>query len=261
MAWGGMNDNLPTFVVLPDSRGFAPNGPGNWTAGFLPATHQGTMIRASAANPIAGIYFHPRSARFINRASEAAGLDVLKQLNRQHEADRTGDSQLEARIHSYELAAKLQTSAPEVLDLSGESARTLARYGLDLPITEDFGRNCLVARRLLERGVRFVQVWSGADNGFPRRNWDSHEDIARDHETMAREHGSPGGRAAHGLEGARPAGRYHRYLDHRVRPHAMQPRNKGARSQSLHVHKLAGRRRNSRRRHARRQRRVVVQSG
>ena len=96
----------------------------------------------------------------------------------------SGDSRLEARIASYELAARLQLSAPEVLDLSREPAATRSLYGLDNPVTEDFGRNCLIARRLLERGVRFVQVWSGADNGFPRRNWDSHEDLARDHGDM-----------------------------------------------------------------------------
>ena len=98
--------------------------------------------------------------------------------------DRAGDSRLEARISAYELAAKLQLSAPEVLDISPETPATRNLYGLDEKITEDFGRNCLIARRLLERGVRFVQVWSGADNGFPRRNWDSHEDIARDHGDM-----------------------------------------------------------------------------
>ncbi|HVU87855.1 MAG TPA: DUF1501 domain-containing protein [Pirellulales bacterium] len=187
---GSMTGDLPTFVVLPDGRGFAPNGPGNWTAGFLPATHQGTMIRPAAANPIADL-FPPAAAKFINRASEAAGLAVLGELNRAHEAARPGDSQLEARIRSYELAAQLQTSAPEVLDLSKENARTVDEYGLNDPVTEDFGRNCLVARRLLERGVRFVQVWSGADNGFPRRNWDSHEDIARDHATMGRSMDQP----------------------------------------------------------------------
>jgi hypothetical protein len=181
---GSMSADLPTFVVLPDSRGFAPNGPGNWTAGFLPAAHQGTMIRPGAVNPIADL-FPPATAKFIRRESETAGLELLARLNRAHEASRQGDSQLDARIRSYELAARLQTSAPEVLDLADESARTLEQYGLNQPVTEDFGRNCLVARRLLERGVRFVQVWSGADNGFPRRNWDSHEDIARDHATMA----------------------------------------------------------------------------
>lgn len=180
---GNMNDNLPTFVVLPDSRGFAPNGPGNWSAGFLPAAHQGTMVRPSAKNPIADLN-PPAGAEFITSESESAGLDLLRELNAEHLATREGDSRLDARIASYELAARLQLSAPEVLDLSDETASTLSLYGLDQPLTEDFGRNCLVARRLLERGVRLVQVWSGADNGFPRRNWDSHEDIAKDHGDM-----------------------------------------------------------------------------
>lgn len=180
---GNMNDNLPTFVVLPDMRGFAPNGPGNWSAGFLPAAHQGTLLRPGAKNPIADLH-PPASAGFITPDSEAAGLELLQALNREHLAQRPGDSRLDARIASYELAAKLQLSAPEVLDLAGETEATLRLYGLDQPATADFGRNCLVARRLLERGVRFVQVWSGADNGFPRRNWDSHEDIFKDHGDM-----------------------------------------------------------------------------
>jgi len=179
---GSLNDNLPTFVVLPDTRGFAPNGPANWSAGFLPASHQGTMVRPGSANPIFDLY--PPKSPDINTASESEGLALLNQLNRGHQATREGDSRLNGRIESYELAAKLQLSAPEVLDLSGESETTKRLYGMDRKITEDFGRNCLVARRLLERGVRFVQVWSGADNGFPRRNWDSHEDLARDHLDM-----------------------------------------------------------------------------
>lgn len=182
---GSLNENLPTFVVLPDSRGFAPNGPGNWSAGFLPAAYQGTMIRPGAKNPIADL-FPPEAARYITPASDAAGLEALSQINRQHLHERGGDTRLEARIASYEMAARLQLSAPEVLDLSGESAATRRLYGLDDKATEDFGRNCLIARRLLERGVRFVQVWSGADNGFPRRNWDSHEELARDHGEMGR---------------------------------------------------------------------------
>jgi hypothetical protein len=181
---GTMNQNLPTFIVLPDSRGFAPNGPGNWSAGFLPAAHQGTLIRASNANPIFDL-FAPKDAKFISSASEKQTWNLLREMNREHMASREGDSRLEARIASYEMAAKLQVSAPEVLDIKGESAATRKLYGLDDPATEDFGRNCLVARRLLERGVRFVQVWSGADNGFPRRNWDSHENIAKDHADMA----------------------------------------------------------------------------
>ncbi len=180
---GTLNENLPTFLVLPDKRGFAPNGPGNWTAGFLPAAHQGTLIRASDANPIFDL-FPPKGAGYISAKSEADTWGLLREMNRDHLAGREGDSRLEARIASYEMAARLQLSAPEVLNIDSESAATKKLYGLDQPITEDFGRNCLVARRLLERGVRFVQVWSGADNGFPRRNWDSHENIARDHLEM-----------------------------------------------------------------------------
>ncbi|MEW4570850.1 DUF1501 domain-containing protein [Tautonia sp. JC769] len=181
---GSLNENLPTFVVLPDSRGFAPNGPANWAAGFLPAEHQGTMIRPSAPRPIRSLF--PPETEFIDPEAERDGRDVLARLNRDHADDRPGDSRLDARIASYELAARLQLSAPEVLDLSGETEATRRLYGLDEEITADFGRNCLIARRLLERGVRFVQLWSGADNGFPRRNWDSHEDLERDHGDMAR---------------------------------------------------------------------------
>jgi hypothetical protein len=187
---GSMNHDLPTFVVLPDKRGFAPNGPGNWSAGFLPATHQGTLIKPSAKNPIADL-FPSEDAKFVTRDSEQQGRNLLQELNREHLQSREGDSRLDARIASYELAAKLQTSAPEVLDISKETAETHKLYGLDEPITEDFGRNCLVARRLLERGVRFVEVWSGADNGFPRRNWDSHEDIKKDHGDMGRSMDKP----------------------------------------------------------------------
>jgi hypothetical protein len=176
---GSLNDNLPAFVVLPDARGFAPNGPANWSAGFLPASSQGTMIRASDRNPIADLF--PAPNNYITRQSEAEGQALLRQLNRRHQQAHPGDSRLEARIATYELAARLQLSAPEVLDVSRESAATRRLYGLGERVTEDFGRNCLIARRLLERGVRFVQVWSGADNGFPRRNWDSHEDLRRDH--------------------------------------------------------------------------------
>lgn len=180
---GSMNEDLPTFVVLPDKRGFAPNGPQNWQAGFLPASQQGTMIRPSAKNPIADL-FPPKG--YVTSESEKETLDLLKKLNSDYKTGREGDSRLEARIKSYEMAARLQLSAPEVLDLSKETQKTKAMYGMDDPENEDFGRNCLVARRLLEKGVRFVQVWSGADNGFPRRNWDSHEAIEKDHGLLGR---------------------------------------------------------------------------
>ncbi len=181
---GSLTDNLPTFVVLPDVRGLAPNGAGNWSAGFLPATHQGTMIGVGKRNPIYDL-FPPRSAPFITPESESEPHRLLQELNRAHLAARPGDSRLDARIASYELAAKLQLSAPEVLDISSESEATRKLYGLDEKPTEDFGQRCLITRRLLERGVRFVQVWSGADNGIPRRNWDSHEDLPKDHLDMA----------------------------------------------------------------------------
>jgi len=181
-ALGSMTQDLPAFVVLPDSRGFAPNGPANWSAAFLPASFQGTMLRPSDRNPIFDLF--PSANNYVTPDAERDGLRLLQQMNRRHQETRPGDSRLDARIQTYELAARLQLSAPEVLDIAGETEATRRLYGLDRPITEEFGRNCLIARRLLERGVRFVQIWSGADNGFPRRNWDSHEDIARDHWDM-----------------------------------------------------------------------------
>jgi hypothetical protein len=179
---GRLTDDLPAFVVLPDSRGYAPNGPANWSAAFLPAAHQGTTVRPSDRIPIADLF--PAANGYITRDSEAEGLALMQHMNREHQEQRPGDSRLDARIASYEMAARLQLSAPEVLDIARETDATRRLYGLDRPITEEFGRHCLIARRLLERGVRFVQLWSGADNGFPRRNWDSHEDIRRDHGDM-----------------------------------------------------------------------------
>jgi len=194
-ALGAESENLPSFVVLPDHRGFASNGPKNWDTAFLPARYQGTIIRPGLRNPIADLKADPDS--FVTPQGDREGLELLKTLNRKHQQPSRGDSRLEARIRSYELAAQLQLSAPEALDISGEPKHVLKLYGLDAPRTgfpaqinvpEEityFGRKCLVARRLLERGVRFVQIWSGCDNGFPRRNWDSHEDIARDHGPLA----------------------------------------------------------------------------
>jgi hypothetical protein len=176
-ALGRLSDNLPTFVVLPDPRGLPYNQVGNFSSGFLPMAHQGTIIRPTAAIPIADLY-PPQGAKHISRQSEADGLKLLEQLNRGHLADNAGDSRLEARIASYELAAKMQLSAPEVLDLSKEPQTIHRLYGTDEPATADFARNCLTARRMLERGVRFVQVWSGM--GGPSKNWDNHTDIPKE---------------------------------------------------------------------------------
>jgi hypothetical protein len=174
---GRLTDNLPTFVVLPDSRGLPYNQAGNFSSGFLPMAHQGTIIRPTAPVPISDLYA-PKSATYISRQSEADGLKLLEQLNREHLAENPGDSRLEGRIASYELAARMQLSAPEVLDLSKETKSIHHLYGTDDPVTADFARNCLTARRLVERGVRFVQVWSGM--GGPKNNWDNHADIPKE---------------------------------------------------------------------------------
>lgn len=194
-ALGSINENLPTFVVLPDHRGFASNGPKNWGAAFLPASSQGTAIFPQRENPIEDLI--PR-ADYVTSQGDQDGLDLIGKLNRRFQDTRQGDSRLEARVRAYELAASMQLSAPDALDISNEPKHVMKAYGLDkmgskysdtinpAEEAEYFGRKCLIARRLLERGVRFVQIWSGNDNSFPRRNWDSHEDIKRDHGPLAR---------------------------------------------------------------------------
>ncbi|MBI4327772.1 MAG: DUF1501 domain-containing protein [Chloroflexi bacterium] len=193
---GSLNENLPAFVVLPDHRGFASNGPKNWDSAFLPPQHAGTIIYPGRENPISDLFADKRG-EFITPRSEAAAQALLSQLNRGHADEREGDARLDARIRSYELAAKMQLAAPEALDISKEPDSILDLYGInrttkvwpkEINAAEEmdyFGRKCLVARRLIEREVRFVQVWSGNDNGFPRRNWDSHEDVRRDHSPLA----------------------------------------------------------------------------
>jgi hypothetical protein len=181
-ALGALNDNLPTFVVMPDPKGLPYNQKGNFSSGFLPVAHQGTIINASAPTPINDL-FPPASAKFIKPESEKATLDLLRHMNRDHLERWPGDSRLEGRIAAYELAAKLQLSAPGVLDIGDESEATKKLYGLDDKTTEEFGRRCLIARRMLERGVRFVQLWSGA--GGPTNNWDNHANIRRELPPMA----------------------------------------------------------------------------
>jgi len=180
---GSEQDNLPAFVVLPDPRGLPPGGIINWGAGFLPAVHQGTMIEAASDRPAIADLF-PTDSHKWSQAGEQEGLNFLKELNSIHANDRSGDSQLDARISAYELAARLQLSVPEVSDLSGETAATLERFQVDHEEIGPFGRQCLLARRLIERGVRFVQIYCGAENTTAKKirpNWDSHEDLVRDH--------------------------------------------------------------------------------
>ncbi len=193
---GRLTDNLPTFVVLPDARGLPYNQKGNFSAGFLPVAHAGTILNAGGNPPIPDLTPSPK-ANFVTPDADKDGLELLSKLNRDHAATRPGDSRLDARIESYEMAAKMQQSAPEALDLSKETAATRKLYGLDVPPTADFGRRCLLARRLLERGVRFVQVWSGA--GGPTNNWDNHGDILKELPPMAKSVDQPAAALLHDL--------------------------------------------------------------
>ena len=162
---GSENKDLPGFVVMGDRRGSTIGGAGVWGNGFLPAAYQGTLFR-NGATPIVDLN---RSADMTN-AQQRAELDLLKWVNEKHAAERSNTGELDARIASYELAFRMQTKAPELVDLSRESDATRKLYGLDDPLTEPFGRQCLLARRMVERGVRFVKLLHGAGGD----RWDDH---------------------------------------------------------------------------------------
>ncbi|MDX1980157.1 MAG: DUF1501 domain-containing protein [Bryobacteraceae bacterium] len=173
---GTENQNLPGFVVL--LEGGVRSGPAVYGQGFLPAAYQGTTFRPGR-NPILNL----SSAAGLKQDEQRDMLDTLKSLNEQHLAARGGDSELAARIASYELAFRMQMSAPEATDIGSESEATRRLYGLDDPVSADFGGRCLLARRLVERGVRFVQVWSG--NGMNATDWDGHIACDRNHQAKA----------------------------------------------------------------------------
>jgi hypothetical protein len=177
---GSENQDLPTFVVLPDPRGLPAGGSINWTSGFLPATHQGVAFRASG-EPIVDLY----PPEGVSSGHRRRGLEVLEAMNREFLRSNPGDSSISARIRSYELAGRMQASIPEVIGFDSEPPATRTLYGLDRPETAGFGRNCLLARRLLERGVRFVQLFHGGAFGSPRINWDAHEDLVENHTKQA----------------------------------------------------------------------------
>jgi hypothetical protein len=169
---GTENDNLPAFVVMLDHpRSQVAGGPRNWGTGFMPAVHQGTRIEGGS-QPIANLSTPAEVGDFRQRNK----LELLTALNRRHQETRFDQSELDARIRSYELAFRMQAEAPEAIDLGNESAETLALYGLGDPTTETTGRLCLLARRLVERGVRFIQIYCGAGS-----RWDSHSDIETNH--------------------------------------------------------------------------------
>jgi hypothetical protein len=185
---GSLADNVPAYVVLPDSRGVPYNGVSGFTSGFLPANHQGMVIRAGAPQPITHLA-PPATAKHITPQSRADALDLLREMNEAHAALRPEDSRLRARMDSYELAARLQLAAPGLLDLASETEATKRSYGLNQPETADFARNCLVARRMIERGVRFVQVFSGHGGGSS--NWDNHTSIPNELGFIARSMDQP----------------------------------------------------------------------
>jgi hypothetical protein len=174
-ALGSLADNVPAFVVLPDARGLPYNGRSAFASGFLPSNHQGTVVHAGSPRPITHL-LPPSDATHVTAASRDEGLALLREMNAIHAAAHPGDGQLTARLATYELAARMQLAAPDLLDIGAESGSARRAYGLDQPHTADFGRRCLLARRMIERGVRFVQVWSG--HGGASGNWDNHEDIA-----------------------------------------------------------------------------------
>lgn len=174
---GNLTDELPNFVVLTDPKGLPYNQKGPFSSGFLPAVNQGTIIRAAAEMPV-GDLFADKKYAFATPAADRAGFDVLKELNSHYAAKDPLDSRLEARIESYELAAAMQLSAPEAFDVARESVSTHNAYGLNDEVTRDFGHRCLLARRLIERGTRFVQVWSGPQGATG--NWDNHGSISKE---------------------------------------------------------------------------------
>jgi len=178
---GSENQNLPGYVVMLDPRGGPTSGSPNWSSGYMPAAYQGTLIGTSN-QPILNL----QPADGISRPMQRREIDAINQLNRLHQQSRPEDSELSARIASYELAFQLQMAAPDALDLSRETAETLDMYGINEPKPDwhslalgpsTFGRQCLIARRMVERGVRFIQIYSGGGNAGGQNTWDGHHGI------------------------------------------------------------------------------------
>jgi hypothetical protein len=169
---GSINQDLPGFVVLPEIS-YPQGGPSNWSNGYLPAFYQGTPFRATGS-PILDLTPPPD----VDAERQRANLELLGKLNAQHAVDHPQHTELAARMASYELAFRMQTEVPDVLDIAGESQETLDLYGIGDAKTEAFGKRCLLARKLVEKGVRFVQLYNGS--------WDSHDYIERAHSNLVR---------------------------------------------------------------------------
>lgn len=168
---GSENNDLPSFVVLPDPKGGLKGGPPAWGNGFLPASYQGVTMRPGSS-PV----LHLKPAEGFSTEQQKRALKLTEKLNARHLASRNHDDELNARIKAYELAFRMQTTAPELVAIQSESQATLDAYGVDQRHTQDFGTRCLLARRMIERGVRFVQVYSGDTNG-----WDAHNNVMANH--------------------------------------------------------------------------------
>lgn len=178
---GTENENLPTFVVLPDPRGMLAGGSINWTSGFLPATHQGVPFRTQGSEPVADL----RTPPGVTPEARGREMALLAAMNRDFASAHPGEGSFAARLRSYELAARMQVSIPEANQVDAEPQHIRDLYGVDDPATRGVGRNCLMARRLLERGVRFVQIFNGGAFGSPRINWDGHENLKENHDSQA----------------------------------------------------------------------------
>ena len=181
---GTMNRNLPSYVVMTDPRGGPIGSASNWTAGYMPAQYQGTLFR-SGGSPLLDLATPLGTSDRTQRDS----LDLLHKLNEEHLRQHPDESELAARIESYELAYRMQTTAAEVVDLNRETVESRAMYGLDNPRTADFGRKCLITRRLVEKGVRFIQLYSGG--GHIEDTWDGHNDCISNHKLHAGETDQP----------------------------------------------------------------------
>lgn len=181
---GSENQDLPGYVVILDKRGGPIGGQPNWSSGFMPSTFQGTLFRP-AGDPILDL----RGPSHLAGGGQREQLDLLAKLNEQHLRERPGGEELAARIKTYELAYRMQAEAPAAVNLAEESQETLDMYGVGVSPTDEFGRNCLVARRLVERGVRFVQLYSGG--GHLEETWDAHQSIETNHGQHAAEVDQP----------------------------------------------------------------------
>ena len=220
---GTENESMPAFVVMPDPGGGVKGGPPAWGSGYLPATYQGTTMRPGR-NPILNL----RPPAKLTAGSQRAALDLIRELNARHLAQRDFDDELSARVNAYELAYRMQSAAPELVDLSRETQETQKLYGIGEKDTDEFGTRCLLARRLAESGVRFVQLYAGDTGG-----WDAHTNVAQNHGAMCRRTDKP---VAGLLKDLKRRGLWDDTLviwGRRVRPHADERKRRGPRSQSL----------------------------